>query len=158
MKLYLGADHAGFALKEKLKKWLKTQKIEYEDCGNSILDPNDDYPDFAAAVARKVAHHKAQGVLICGNGAGMCIAANKIKGIRAVVVPTKAMALLARLHDNANIICLSGGEQKDVIARKATPILTLPTAASFIKTWLATKPSQNARHLRRIAKIHQLEQ
>ena len=151
MKLYLGSDHAGYELKEAIKKKLKVSDL------TPLFDPADDYPDAAAKVARAVAKQKAKGVLICGNGAGVCIAANKIKGIRAVVVQNNAMAKLARLHDDANIICMAGGKQKDPIARKATKTTTSAEAVHFIKTWLNTKPSMEERHIRRRKKIAALE-
>ena len=140
--IYLGSDHAGFKLKEKIKKWLNKQKIPFEDLGNLKYDPKDDYPDFAKKVARKVAKTKSLGVLICGTGQGMCIAANKIKGIIAAYCYDKKTAKHAKEHLNANIICMGGINQR--------------TAKNIVQTWLKTKVSQEPRHIRRLNKIRKL--
>ena len=83
--IYLGADHAGWQLKEEIKKYLEELGQPYEDLGNKELEPKDDYPDFALAVARKVVEVKGKGILFCATGVGMCLAANKVGGIRAAV-------------------------------------------------------------------------
>lgn len=87
--IYLGADHGGFSFKEKIKEFLKELKIEYQDLGNTKFEPEDDFVDYAVAVAKKVVETNGKGILVCTNGEGMCIAANKIKGIRAVSPSTK---------------------------------------------------------------------
>src|SRR4030042_2188936 len=81
--IYLGADHGGFSFKEKIKEFLNELKIEYQDLGNLKFDPGDDFTEFALSVAKKVAETGGKGILFCTNGFGMCIVANKIKGIRA---------------------------------------------------------------------------
>ena len=82
--LYIASDHAGYQLKEEVKQYLQLLNYSFEDLGPSEFNPNDDYPDFAFAVARKVADEGGEGILICGTGQGVCLAANKIKGVRAV--------------------------------------------------------------------------
>lgn len=144
-KIYLGADHAGYELKEKIKQWLESHNIPHEDLGNHILDPNDDYPDFAYKVAKTVKHKKGLGILVCGSAQGVCIAANKVKGIRAVIPFSLKEARLTREHENANIICLSGWFMR---YHKATKLL---------ETFLTTPFSQVPRHLRRLNKIRKIE-
>lgn len=143
--IYVGADHAGFALKEKIKKWLTKKKILFIDLGDKKLRPKDDYPDYAVKVARAVAKHKSQGILMCGSAQGICIAANKIKEIRAVAPYTLHEVKLSREHEDANIICLSGW------------FFTLMKAKKMIELFLNTPFSGEARHVRRINKIKKLE-
>lgn len=144
--IYLGADHAGFALKEKIKKWLKTKKILFEDCGNVKLDKNDDYPVFGQRVAKKVAKHKnSVGILVCGSGQGVCIVANKINGIRAALAEHIKDAYLARKDDDCNIICLQGrGTSAD-------------RAKKIVQAFLETEFSTKSRYQRRINEIRELE-
>ena len=143
--IYLGADHAGFHLKEELKKYLEELGYEYEDLGNQELDPLDDYPDFALKVAERVAETKEKGILICSTGLGMCLTANKIKGIRAVVIWDKFTAIQSREHNDANIICLAG------------KVLDLETAKKILRVWLETEFSQEERHIRRLKKVEEIE-
>lgn len=145
--VYIGSDHAGFELKEKIKKWLEKEKIKFQDMGNLKYDKSDDYPDYAAKVARAVAKSKgkSRGILFCGSAEGVCIAANKVKGARAVNPATIKLALLSREHNDANIICLSGW------------FGSLATSKKMIKVFLNTKFSSAARHKRRVLKIKKLE-
>lgn len=143
--LYLGSDHAGFELKEKIKVWLKTQKIPFQDLGNQIFDKNDDYPDYAEKVSLAVVKNSSLGLLLCGSAEGMCIAANKVKGIRAVAPATPQLTQLARQHNDVNILCLSGWY---------TP---LPQAKKMLQVFLKTSFSKEPRHLRRLNKIKKLE-
>lgn len=143
--IYIGSDHAGFNLKEKIKKWLEHKHVPYIDVGNKILVPKDDYPDFAAALARKVVAEKSLGILICGSAQGMGIAANKIKGARAVIPYSLREARLSKEHNNANIICLSGW------------FMHLHKAKRMIEVFLTTPFSKAPRHLRRLLKIKKLE-
>ncbi len=145
-KIYLGADHAGFELKEKIKRWLEKHHIPFEDLGDSVLNPSDDYPDYAEKVARAVVAKNSLGILICGSAQGVCIAANKIKGVRAVVPFSLKEARLTREHEDANIICLSGWFMRYHYATK------------LLATFLTTPFSREPRHLRRINKIRKLEQ
>ncbi|MFA6599090.1 MAG: RpiB/LacA/LacB family sugar-phosphate isomerase, partial [Ignavibacteriaceae bacterium] len=86
MKIILGADHGGFETKEKIKEYLLANNFEIVDAGNLVYDAKDDYPDFAISVAKKIASHEAEkGIIICGSGVGACIAANKVKNVRACV-------------------------------------------------------------------------
>ena len=145
MKLIMGSDHGGFPLKEYLKKQLTTWGVAYEDVGPFSFEPGDDYPVFAEKVAKKVAATKNIGLLICGNGQGICIAANKVKGIRAVVCYDEYTAVTSRNDDNANIICLRG--------RK----FSKSKAAKVLKVWLGTPFSGEARHLRRLTMVRKIE-
>ena len=155
IKLYLGADHAGFALKESIKKWLSKKKIPFQDLGNTVLEPKDDYPDFAEKVARAVARAKAPsarhqreetfGILCCGSAQGMAIAANKVKGIRAVVPFSLKEAQLSREQNNANVLCLSGW------------YFSSAKAIALVQKFLHTKFSGAERHKRRLRKIERME-
>lgn len=144
-KIYLGSDHAGFELKEKIKHWLDKNNLAYEDLGNAVFDPDDDYPDYAGKVARKVVENKSLGILLCGSAQGMCIAANKIKGARAVIPFSLKEARLAREHNDANIICLSGWYTH------------FHRAAKMLEVFLAASFSKEPRHVRRLNKIRRLE-
>ena len=143
--IYLGADHAGFNLKEELKKYLKELGYEYEDLGNQQLEPKDDYPDFALAVAEKVVATDNQGILICATGLGMAIAANKIKGIRAAVCWDEFTVLQSRQHNDANILCLGG------------KVIDLEIAKKIIRIWIEVKFNGEERHVRRLKKIKDIE-
>jgi ribose 5-phosphate isomerase B len=144
-KLYIGSDHAGFKLKNSLKPYLIKLGYDFIDLGNLKYQKDDDYPDYAKLVAEKVAKENTKGILFCGTGHGACIAANKIKGIRAVTVNNIKDAIKTREHNDANILCLSGWNLKPDLAKK------------IIRTWLKTKFSNAKRHKRRIAKIKKLE-
>ena len=143
--LYIGSDHRGFKLKESIKQWLDHQKIAYEDQGDFVLNPQDDYPDYAEKVARAVVKHKSMGILVCGSAQGVCIAANKIKGVRAVIPVNIKEARLARTDDDANIICLSGW------------FTSFHQATKLLERFLSTPFSNEARHIRRLNKIRKLE-
>jgi len=144
--IYLGADHAGFALKEQTKTWLSEWKIEYIDCGNTIFDVDDDFPDFAFIVAQNVAKSpENKGILTCQSAAGMVIAANKVKGIRAVTAFDERSAEHSRTHNDANILALSGEWLKEDEAKE------------ILKIWLETPFSNEERHIRRLSKIEQFE-
>ncbi len=144
--VFLGADHAGFKLKNEIKQSLESKGYLVHDLGAHTLDENDDYPEFAAAAAHAVSESKqGTGILFCGSGQGMCIAANKIKGVRAVSALTIRDVKLARQHVNANVLCLSGWELSKV------------KASQLVRVWLETPFSEAARHNRRIKKIARLE-
>ena len=147
IKIAIASDHAGYTLKEALKTALKAQgasPIEWSDFGPSS-DARTDYPDFAKLVADAVATAKIpQGVLICGSGIGMSIAANKVHGIRAAVVESVETARLSKAHNNANILCLG--------ARIVSP----ERAIEMVKIWLSTA-FEEGRHSDRIEKIRKLE-
>jgi len=142
--IVLGADHAGFKLKEKLKKHLK-QKYRVVDEGALKCKPNDDYPDYAFKVGKRIVKHNEIGILVCGSSEGVCIAANKVKGVRAVTAMTIKTVKLAREHNEANILCLSGW-------------LTKPEKAiRLVDVFLSTSFSGEKRHKRRIKKIEKYE-
>jgi ribose 5-phosphate isomerase B len=138
--IYLGADHGGFKLKEFLRKHFDSKKIKYIDFGTYSEEPVD-YPDIAFKVAKRVAKENAKGILICGTGIGMCIAANKVKNIRAVVAYDKYSAEMSRLHNDANVLCLRG--------RK----VNFKNQLKLADIWLKTKFSGEERHRKRIEKI-----
>jgi len=142
-KIILAADHAGFELKEKLKKFLQQSDISFEDYSPKLVN-EDDYPDVAFKAAQRVAKAKEMGVFICGTGIGMCIAANKVKGIRATMAYDEVTARLSRQHNDANVLCL-GGRLTDE-----------KTAISILKIWLNTRFLEG-HYTRRNEKIHRFE-
>ena len=143
-KIGLAADHAGFEEKEKVKKTLDELGIEYVDLGTTSAD-SVDYPDYAKKVAEGVASGEYdQGVLVCGSGTGMAIAANKVKGVRAAVAWSPEIASLARQHNDANILSLPA---RFVPEAEAANIVRAFFAADF----------EGGRHERRIDKIRELE-
>jgi ribose 5-phosphate isomerase B len=153
--IYLGADHAGFKLKEQIKQDLMAQKIAVKDLGNLKLDKNDDYPDFGYKVGQAVAKHKdAKGILICGTSFGVCIVANKVRGIRAVPIANIFDAKLSRQHNDANVLCLAGGGMQKKIKGIG---LSRKEAQKIIKVWLNTPFSKEKRHRRRVNKIKKYE-
>lgn len=140
--VYLGADHAGFGVKEKLKKFLDRKKISYEDLGAEKYDKKDDYPNFAIKVGEKVAKDKnARGILVCGSGAGMTIAANKVRGVRAVAAYDEYSARMSREHNDTNVLGLRGRN------------FPFDKIKKIVSIWLKTKFSNGERHIRRIKKI-----
>jgi len=145
VKVAIGADHAGYETKEKIKRVLDEMGIEYEDLGTYSTEPVD-YPDFGAAVGKKVASGEAdEGIVICGSGIGIAIAANKIKGIRAAQAWNEETARLARQHNNANVLAIG--------AR----VLPEEEIQKILKAWFEAK-FEGGRHTKRIEKIKQLEE
>src|SRR3989344_6897439 len=143
MKVYIGADHGGFNLKEKVKHKLVEWGFDVEDMGAKTLDPDDDYPEFAYAVAKKVSEDPSasRGILLCRSGVGMDIVANKVKGIRSAQVFNEEMAKKSREHEDANILTI------------ATDYLSEENMMQIIKIWLETPFSNEARHARRIEQV-----
>lgn len=142
MTIFLGADHAGFALRRVLADWLIGRGYAVAEFGATGEAPHD-YPDAAYLVADGVASGKASlGVLICGTGIGVSIAANKVEGIRAAVCWNEESAKLAREHNHANIICLG--------ARLISP----DSAVNCLDAFLNTEPSTEPRHIRRVEKLN----
>ena len=140
----IGADHAGFKLKKEIKDYLDKHKIPYVDFGAYKYVKIDDYPDFAFKVAKYVAKNNTKGILLCTSGAGMSIAANKVKGVRAVHVFNLKGAKHSRQHNDANVLCLGSMEVK------------IPIMKRIVGIWLKEK-SHGGRHKRRINKIKRFE-
>jgi ribose 5-phosphate isomerase B len=144
MKIALGADHAGYQLKDQIKQHLAQQGIELRDEGTSSPE-SVDYPDLARAVAHDVAEQRANlGILVCGSGIGMAIAANKVDGIRAANVTSEYEAQMSREHNNANVLTLGARILKDDEARK------------IVDKWLTTQFA-GGRHQQRVDKITAIE-
>lgn len=145
--IYLGADHNGYKLKEKIKEYLDKHSYSYIDLGAFEFAKDDDYPDFALPVARQVVKSKNnKGILLCGSGNGMAIAANKIKGARASVAWNRRFARLGVKDDCANILVLPAWQ------------LSVAQTVPVVKEWLKAKPSSAGRHRRRVGKINKLGQ
>jgi ribose 5-phosphate isomerase B len=144
--IYLGADHGGFTFKEKIKKYLEELNLKFEDLGNLKFEPEDDFVDYAVMVTKKVIETNGKGILICTHADGMCVAANKIKGIIAVSPSTKKSAERSREDLDSNVLCL--GEHA----------LSFREAKKIIKIWLETDFFNAERYIRRIGKIKKLEQ
>ncbi len=147
MKVYLGADHGGFAAKEEIKKYLSEWGYVFEDLGAHILDPDDDYPDFAYAVAKKVAVNpkEGRGILFCRSGVGMDVIANKVKDVYSAQVFNEDMARVSREKNNANILSIP------------TDYLDVEAIIKIVKVWLETPFSNEERHSRRLKKIEEIE-
>lgn len=145
--IYLGSDHAGLELKEEIKFYLKQMGYEVEDCGAHRIDSTDDYPDFVGDAAKKVASHpNSKGIVLGKSGAGECMAANKIKGVRAFLGITEQNVKLAREHNDANVLSLG------------SDFVSFKEATNLINIFLNTPFSNEERHVRRIKKIQLLEE
>ena len=145
MKIAIGSDHAGFELKEVLVQHLKKSGYVVEDMGAHNGEPSD-YPVFGEKVARAVADHKAdRGIVVCGNGIGMSIVANKIPGVRAALVFTEKMAKDTREHNDTNVLSLAGRDLPNDVNLKLTDI------------WLKTPFSKEKRHERRVEEINDMD-
>ncbi len=145
MRVILASDHAGLRLKEKIKKYLARKKIEYEDLGTNSFK-SVDYPDYALKVAEKVAkNNNTRGILVCGTGTGMTIAANKVKGIRAVAAYDAYSAKMSRIDNDTNVLGLRGR------------FFPLEKIKKIINVWLDTPFSEEKRHKWRIKKIGNYE-
>jgi len=143
-RIAVGADHAGYWLKEEIIRFLQASGYPVEDMGTSG-EESVDYPDYAARVARAVATGQADlGILICGTGIGMSITANKVRGIRAAVATDSYMARMAREHNDANILCLGGR------------VLGAGSALEIVQAFLQSRFA-GGRHARRVEKIQALE-
>lgn len=139
--IYIGSDHAGFRLKEEIQNYLKGKGHRVVDLGVFEEVPSD-YPDIAREVAEKVSENPGSfGILMCGTGIGMCMAANKVKGARAANAESTQYAEMARRHNDANILCLGGRH------------IEFPKAKEIIDTFFSTAFEAEERHVRRVEKM-----
>ncbi len=144
--IFIGADHRGFELKEKVAEWLFEWKYEFTDLGAETLDPKDDYTLYAERVASMVGNKpESLGVLLCGSGVGIEVAANKFDGVRASVGKNPDQVKAGRNDDNMNILVI------------ATDFTKENEAKEMLKTFLETKFSGKARHERRLQEIEKIE-
>jgi ribose 5-phosphate isomerase B len=145
MRIAIGADHAGFETKQTLTGFLRQKGHQVEDMGTNSSAPCD-YPDFALKVAEAVSQKRAErGIVICGNGIGMAIVANKVPGVRAALVFTEKMAKDTVEHNNSNVLSLAGRD------------LPVETNLKLAQTWLETSFKNEERHVRRVEKITDVE-
>ena len=146
VRIVIGADHAGFELKELIRKELEADGHTIVDVGAHAYDRNDDYPDFAAAVGRAVVSGEGErGILVCGSGVGACVAANKIKGIRACLCHDIYSAVQGVEHDDMNVLCL--GER----------VIGIEVAREVADAFMAARFSDEERHRRRLNKLLAVE-
>ena len=144
MKIAIGCDHRGFAAKQKLAAFIRQLGHELEDAG-SFNEEYSDYPDFAFAVAERVGVGETdRGILVCGTGIGMCIAANKVQGVRAASAHDLVTAEMSRRHNDANVLCLSADLQGEEMMER------------IVRLWLETE-FEGGRHARRVDKIMKYE-
>jgi len=147
MKVSVGADHAGFVLKGEIVSWLESEGHQVNDLGAHDMDPDDDYPDFAVAVAGSVSRGEAErGIVVCGSGVGACITANKVKGIRACLCHDTYSARQGVEHDDMNVICIGGR------------IIGIDLAKAVLQAFLAAGFIPEVRFQRRLDKIIKVEQ
>ncbi len=145
MRIAVGSDHAGYELKEHLASWLAESGHAVYDLGTHSTDPVD-YPDFSAAVSHAVLDGRAdRGIVVCGSGAGACVAANKLKGIRAAVAHDSYTAHQMVEHDDVNVLCFGSRVIGEALAEDLT------------RTFIEAKFSREDRHVRRLEKIRALE-
>lgn len=142
---YLGADHRGFRLKEEIKRWLKEWEVEYRDFSEEFKQ-DDDYSQVAIKTAEAVAQDKTKGILICGSGVGVCMAANKVRGIRAGIGISERQVRKAREDDDVNVLCLAADYSEEEEVKK------------MVKSFLNTLFSSEERHIRRLKIIKEYEQ
>ena len=146
MKIALGSDHAGFAYKEEIKRYLKQKGMEVSDFGTRSIDSTD-YPIYAVKVGQAVASKNVDlGILICGTGIGMSIAANKVKGVRAAACQSNFCVQATKEHNNANVLCLGSRSN------------TIDEVLEFVDIFVNTPYSKGERHQKRIDLIHQFEE
>ena len=147
MKVAVGADHAGLNLKVEIVRWLESKGHRINDIGAHELDPDDDYPDYSAAVAEVILSGDAErGIIICGSGVGASITANKVKGIRACLCHDTYSARQGVEHDDMNVICIGGR------------VIGIEMAKAVLDAFLDANFLPEPRFLRRLGKIIQVEQ
>lgn len=146
MKIAIGADHAGFVLKEKIREMLEDEDYEVLDVGPHSLEPGDDYPIYASQVGRMVSDGEAdRGILVCDSGIGVDVVANKFPGVRSALVHDEELAKLTRQHNDTNVLSLGAMFVDDDKAKR------------IVENWLTTAFSEAERHSRRISEIEELE-
>lgn len=148
MIIYIASDHRGFKLKEALKNFLKANGYTIEDLGNDHLDNEDDYPDFAAKVAKIISedyYNERRGIVLCGSGAGVDIVANKFPRVRSVLAISPDQASISRNDDDTNVLSLAADFIEENQAKK------------IVSVWLQSPFSGEAKHKRRVDKILSLE-
>lgn len=143
--VYIASDHAGFETKQKTIEFLNQNKIAFEDIGPYEFNKDDDYPDFAFKLGETVVEKNGKGIIICGSGVGVCIACNKVKGVRAGYAESEEHAIESRTDDDTNILVLD--------AMTFNPEIDF----AIITTWLNTVFSEEERYVRRIKKIEEYE-
>lgn len=144
--IYLGADHRGYALKEKVARWLFEWKYDFVDMGADHLDPKDDYTFYSDKVASMVGKdERAKGILFCGSGVGADVAANKFDGARASIGKSVGQVKAGRNDDNMNILVIAADFTKDTEARE------------MVKAFLETMFDKRKRHIRRLKEIEKIE-
>lgn len=143
--IYLGADHRGYELKEKIKAWLKNWGYQFEDLGNDRLDPEDDFPDFALKVAKKLKKKGDFGIMACGSGVGMDIVANRFPGVLCGLGCSQQQIRIAKRDDNINCLSLPAD------------FLSEEEAKGIINIFLETQFSGGEKYLRRIEKIEKVK-
>lgn len=146
MKIFIGADHRGFSLKESIKQFLVSLAHDVVDCGNDRLDIDDDFPDFGFAVADCVAKETgSRGIVVCGSGAGVVIAANKVAGIRAALAYSPEEITRNRQHDDINVLALAADWTDEAKAKE------------IVTAFLATEFLGEEKYVRRLKKIEERE-
>jgi ribose 5-phosphate isomerase B len=147
MKVAVGADHAGFELKGEIVRWLVSEGHQVNDIGAHEFDADDDYPDFAVAVAGAIcAGDSKRGIVICGSGVGACITANKVKGIRACLCHDTYSARQGVEHDDMNVVCIGGR------------VIGIELAKVVLESFLDANFLPEPRFQRRLDKLNQVEQ
>lgn len=146
MKIFIGADHRGYELKEKIAKWLFEMEYPYQDLGAYHLDPNDDYPKYAEQVASLVAATEgSRGVLLCGSGVGVDVVANKFDGVRSSIGKSVPQVEAGRNDDNMNVLVI------------AADFTTEKEAKAMLIAFLETKYAEKARFEKRLQEIKEIE-
>lgn len=147
MKIYLGSDHNGFPLKGAIKEYLTKSGYDFEDDGDTSLDPDDDFPVFATKVVKAMKSSSdpdPRGILICGSGQGMCMAANRYKAIRAALAYDEESARASRNDDDSNVICIP------------SRVLSNDKTFNIVRTWLDTPFAEAPRFIRRIKEMDEM--
>jgi ribose 5-phosphate isomerase B len=146
MKIAIACDHGGFPLKGEITELVRSLGHEAEDLGAHRLDPTDDYPDFARSVGQAIQHDQVRrGIVICGSGVGACMAANKLKGVRAGLCHDTYSAAQCVEHDDVNVLCLGARVVGSALARE------------LVRAFVTTEFSGEERHIRRLKKVNAIE-